>query len=115
MGKVIGWQPGGNFTANIIRQLWKDDNGRISRDTHIQYLDPRHLYLNHMDPLGAVVTIFNRRIAEKDKGDRNALGATLCTWHDRTVANDEDILRMNPVYPGMLAFAERVWKDGGYS
>ena len=22
---------------------------------------------------------------------------------------------MNPVYPGMLAFAERVWKDGGYS
>lgn len=113
--KAIGWEPGGNFTANTIRQLWMDDNARISKDTSIQYLDSRHLYLNHMDPLEAVVTIFNRRISDKDKGDKNALGATLCMWHDRAVGKDEDILKMNPVYPGMLAFAERVWKGGGHS
>jgi len=34
-------------------------------------------------------------------------------WHDRAVAGPEDILRMNPVYPGMLAFAERTWEGGG--
>lgn len=111
--KVIGWEPGGNFTENTIRQLWMDDNGKISRDSIIQYIDSRHLYLNQMDPLETVVTIFNRRLANKEKGDRNAIGATLCTWHDRAVAKDEDILKMNAVYPGMLAFAERSWRGGG--
>ena len=112
--EVIGWQPGGNFTDNTIRQLWMDDNGRITGNANIRYIDSRHLYLNHFDPLESVVTIFHRRIAEKEKGDKAALGATLCMWHDRAVAKEDDILKMNPVYPGMLAFAERTWKGGGY-
>ncbi|MES2773033.1 MAG: family 20 glycosylhydrolase [Bacteroidota bacterium] len=111
--KVIGWEPGGNFTGNTIRQLWMDDNGKISRNGLIQYIDSRHLYLNHMDPLEAVVTIFNRRIGDKPKGDKNLLGGTLCLWHDRAVAKEEDVLKMNPVYPGMLAFSERSWRGGG--
>jgi hypothetical protein len=113
--KIIGWQPGGNFNDNTIRQLWMDDNGKIAGNSNIQYIDSRHLYLNHMDPLEAVVTIFNRKIANKEKGDASALGATLCMWHDRAVAKEEDVLKMNPVYPGMLAFAERVWRGGGHS
>lgn len=113
--KVIGWEPGGNFTDNTIRQMWMDDNARISSSATIQYIDSRHLYLNHMDPLEAVVTIFNRRISNKENGDNNAIGATLCMWHDRAVAEEEDVQRMNPVYPGMLSFAERVWRGGGYS
>jgi hypothetical protein len=92
-----------------------DDNGKIAGNSNIQYIDSRHLYLNHMDPLEAVVTIFNRNIANKEKGDASALGATLCMWHDRAVAKEEDVLKMNPVYPGMLAFAERVWRGGGHS
>ena len=76
--KVIGWEPGGNFTDNTIRQMWMDDNARISSSATIQYIDSRHLYLNHMDPLEAVVTIFNRRISNKENGDNNAIGATLC-------------------------------------
>ena len=111
--KVIGWQPGGNFTDNTIRQLWMDDNAHLSKDSKIQYIDSRHLYLNHMDPLESVATIYNRRLGDKEKGDAFALGATLCMWHDRAVANENDILRMNPVYPGMLAFAERSWRGGG--
>lgn len=113
--KVIGWEPGGNFSDNTIRQMWMDDNAHISSNTNIQYIDSKHLYLNHMDPLEAVVTIFNRKISNKEKGDRNAVGATLCMWHDRNISKEDDILKMNPVYPGMLAFAERSWQGGGNS
>ncbi len=111
--RVIGWEPGGNFTSNTIRQLWMEDTGPKLSESHIQYIDSRHLYLNHMDPLEAVVTIFNREIGGKKEGDSLLLGGTLCTWNDRRVETPEDILRMNPVYPGIIAFAERTWGGGG--
>ncbi len=111
--KVIGWQPGGNFTPQTIRQRWMTDNAFSERNPGVQYIDSRHLYLNHMDPFESVVTIYNRQIAEKNQGDSLALGATLCMWHDRAVNTADDILRMNPVYPGMVAFAERTWRGGG--
>ncbi len=112
--KIIGWEPGGNFTTNTIRQLWMDDAGKKMDAEGTQYIDSRHLYLNHMDPLEAVVTIFNRKILGKEKGDTSALGGTICMWHDRAVAKEADILTMNPVYPSMLAFAERSWRGGGH-
>ncbi len=111
--KVIGWQPGGNFTNSTIRQLWMDDNAHHTSDINIQFIDSRHLYLNHMDPLESVVTIFNRKIGDKEKGDASLLGGTICMWHDRAVSKEDDVLRMNPVYPAMLAFAERSWRGGG--
>lgn len=112
--KVIGWEPGGNFSDNTIRQLWMEDIQGTAGKGNIQYIDSRHLYLNHMDPLEAVVTIFNRKIGEKEVGDKNLLGATLCLWHDRIVAKEDDMLQMNPVYPGMIAFSERTWQGGGH-
>ncbi len=111
--KVIGWQPGGNFTESTIRQLWMDDNAHHTSNNQIRFIDSRHLYLNHIDPLEAVTTIFNRKIADKEKGDATTLGGTICMWPDRAVAKEEDVLQMNPVYPGMLAFAERSWRGGG--
>ena len=84
--KVIGWQPGGNFSESTIRQLWMDDNGKITANSKLRYIDSRHLYINHMDPLESVVTIFNRQIGNKDKGDPSALGGAICMWHDRAVA-----------------------------
>lgn len=113
--KVIGWQPGGNFTNSTLRQLWMDDNGHALEGANIQFIDSRHLYLNHMDPLESVVTIFNRKIGDKEKGDNSTLGGTLCTWNDRAAAKEEDVLNMNPVYPGILTFAERSWRGGGKS
>lgn len=111
--RIIGWEPGGNFTKNTIRQLWMDDNGKIASQNNIQYIDSRHLYLNHMDPLEAVTTLFFRQICGIEQGNSNALGGIICTWNDRAAASEEDIMLMNPVYPGMLAFAERVWRGGG--
>ncbi len=111
--RVVGWQPGGNYTPSVFRQLWMDDNAHLAGNNGVQVIDSRHLYLNHMDPLEAVTTIFNRRIGDRDHGDGTLLGATLCMWPDRRVAEAIDVLRMNPVVPGMLAFAERTWRGGG--
>ncbi len=111
--KVIGWQPGGNFTDATIRQLWMEDKSHLSANTKIQFVDSRHLYLNHMDPLEAVTTIFNRKIGDRDQGDASTIGGTICTWPDRAVAKEEDVFTMNPIYPGILAFAERSWLGGG--
>lgn len=111
--KVIGWEPGGNFTESTIRQLWMEGATQVSRNKNIKYIDSRHLYINHMDPLESVVTIFNRRICNLDQGNEAALGSIICTWPDRRVNKPEDVLIQNPVYPAMLAFAERSWRGGG--
>ena len=111
--KTIAWSPGAPLDDKTIRQLWMSDNGEKNISS-LQFIDSRHLYLNHMDPLEAVVTIFNRQIGDKEKEDKNMKGGTLCMWPDRRVENETDVLRMNPVYPGMLAFAERGWRGGGH-
>lgn len=111
--KVIGWQPGGNYNNATIRQLWREDAKRSFIEEGVPFIDSRHLYLNHHDPQEAVVTIFNRKISNRDQGDSFALGAILCLWHDRNVGREDDVLKMNPVYPGMLTFAERIWRGGG--
>lgn len=116
MGKqVVGWEPGGNLGPNTIRQVWREDAKRSFLPNGMRFIDSRHLYLNHMDPLESVATIYNRMIAGRERGDSLALGAILCMWNDRAAGRAEDILSMNPVYPGMLAFAERSWRGGGRS
>ncbi|WP_341838653.1 family 20 glycosylhydrolase [Chitinophaga pollutisoli] len=110
--KVIGWMPGGNFPESVIRQLWSEGSVDHGNDS-IQYIDSRQLYINHMDPLESVISIYQRQFCNTPAGNASALGATLCLWHDRNVAAEEDVMTMNPVYPSLLAFAERVWKGGG--
>lgn len=111
--QVIGWQPGGNFSASTIRQLWLDDLGKFTGNNQFRYVDSRHLYLNHLDPLESVTTIFYRQIGSRTKGDSIALGGTICLWPDRAVAAYSDIPIMNALYPAMLAFSERSWRGGG--
>jgi hexosaminidase len=113
--KTIGWEPGGNFLLSTIRQLWMDDNGRTTSQSDIKFIDSRHLYLNHMDPLETPVTLFFRKIGDVEKENNNIKGATLCLWPDRRVADKNKIFTENAVYPGMIAFAERTWRGGGDS
>ncbi|WP_184542041.1 family 20 glycosylhydrolase [Mucilaginibacter sp. FT3.2] len=108
--KTIGWSPGGNLPATTVRQLWMKE-GATSKT--VKYIDSRHMYLNHMDPLESVVTLFYRMIGDVPVGNNNVLGGEICLWNDRVVNKEEDVLTMNPVYPAMLAFAERSWKGGG--
>lgn len=111
--KVIGWEPGGKFTESTIRQLWMEDATKVSANHNVKYIDSRHLYINHMDPLESVVSIFKGKIANLDKGNDAALGGTLCVWPDRRVSKPEDVFMQTAVYPAVLAFAERSWRGGG--
>lgn len=109
--KVIAWQPGGNTPEGTMLQMWIGDTK--PKDNYIS-IDSRHLYLNHFDPLDAVVAIFNHQVCDVVKADDNKLGAILCNWPDRRVSKEEDLISMNAVYPGMLTFSERCWQGGGW-
>jgi hypothetical protein len=108
--KTIGWSPGGNLPAGTVRQLWMKEG---PTNKTVKYIDSRHMYLNHMDPLESVVTLFYRMIGDVPVSNNSVLGGEVCLWNDRAVNQQEDVLTMNPVYPAMLAFAERGWKGGG--
>jgi len=109
--QTIGWHPGGNYDDATIRQMW--ESGGMD-NSNARYIDSRSLYLNHMDPEESVVSIFERQLCDTTHGDKKKLGGEICLWNDRRVANEKDLLRMNPVYPAILAFAERSWRGGGF-
>lgn len=114
--RTIGWAPGGNYDDKTIRQLWVSEGPQKNEHEKniIQYIDSRDLYINHLDPLSGVVSIFDRRIGGVNEGNSSILGGSICLWNDDRAKNEKDILLMNAAYPDMLAFAERSWQGGGY-
>ena len=110
---TMGWEPGSNLAPQTYRQLWMGGPIVIEEKGDIVYVDSKHLYINHMDPLETVTTLFHRRIGEQDKGHKNLIGGTLCSWPDRTVSKAEDMFLQNAVYPSLITFAERSWRGGG--
>lgn len=111
--EVMGWQPGGNLSGNVIRQLWGEDSGTLSEGSNLVYIDSRNLYVNHHDALEAVPLIFNHKIGGHDRATDCAIGATLCLWNDRRLRRGENNFSHNAVYPALFAFAERTWVGGG--
>jgi hypothetical protein len=107
--EVIVWRPGQQIDTDktSITQLWSS-NGK-PKEGH-RYLDSRLNYLNHLDPLAGVVQLYFDRISGAAHGDSLRLGGILCCWNDNNVNNEYDILRQNPVYPGMLTYSETSWK-----
>lgn len=109
--KILAWNPGGKTLPGTIHQLWQ---GNVRPPLSQPSVDSRHLYLNHLDPLEGVASTFNHKILDVDRGDSLRLGAILCNWPDRKLANERDAILMNPVLPVMMAFAERSWCGGGF-
>lgn len=114
--RTIGWAPGGNYDDKTIRQLWISEGPQKNENKKniIQYIDSRDLYINHMDPMSGVVSIFDRRIGGVNEGNASVLGGSICLWNDDRAKNEKDILLMNAAYPDIIAFAERSWRGGGY-
>lgn len=111
--KTIGWDPGSNLMPQTIHQLWMGGPTAIPEQGEQIFIDSKHLYINHMDPLETVTTLFHRRIGEQEKAHQNLIGATLCAWPDRAVANPQDMFVQNAIYPALITFAERIWQGGG--
>ncbi|MES2006063.1 MAG: family 20 glycosylhydrolase [Bacteroidota bacterium] len=108
----VAWDPGAKLPyQGTIYQMWEGNTAPVKGKIKI---DSRHLYVNHFDPIDGVVSVFNHSICDAVQSDDEKQGAILCVWPDRRTNRQEDILTMNPVYPSMLAFAERTWKGGGW-
>lgn len=107
--EVIVWRPGQNIESDktSITQLWSEKGE--PKEGH-RYLDSRFNYLNHLDPFAGVAQLYFERICQSSHGDSLRLGGILCCWNDNNVNNEYDILRQNPVYPGMLTYSETSWK-----
>ncbi len=107
--EVIVWRPGQQIVSDktSITQLWSS-NGN-PKDGH-RYIDSRLNYLNHLDPLAGVAQLYFDRICGAAQGDSLRLGGILCCWNDNNVTDEYDIIRQNPVYPGMLTYSETSWK-----
>ena len=107
--EVIVWRPGQQIDSDktSITQLWSS-NGK-PKDGH-RYIDSRLNYLNHLDPLAGVAQLYFDRICGVAQGDSLRLGGILCCWNDNNVTDEYDIIRQNPVYPGMLTYSETAWK-----
>lgn len=113
--KTYGWEPGSNLERTTVRQLWMGGPKALEKNAGLRYIDSKHLYINHMDPLETVTTLFFRKFAEQDRGDEGLIGAILCAWPDRAVEKPRDMFYQNSVYPGMIAFSERIWRGTGES
>ncbi|WP_159731870.1 family 20 glycosylhydrolase [Sphingobacterium sp. 18053] len=111
--KTIGWEPGGNLQPHTIRQLWMGGPQAITNDSPFEVIDSQHLYINHMDPLETVTTLFYRELGGQSSENEKLMGATLCSWPDRAVHHERDVFHQNAVYPALLTFAERSWRGGG--
>lgn len=107
--EMMVWRPGSPVAGDSISitQLWSS-NGR-PKPGH-RYLDSRLNYLNHLDPLNGMGLLFFDRIGNAATGDSIALGGILCCWNDNLLRTERDVLSQNPVYPGMLTYAESLWK-----
>ncbi|BBE20173.1 beta-hexosaminidase [Aquipluma nitroreducens] len=107
--EVIVWSPGQHIENDTtsITQLWS--SAGKPKDGH-RYIDSRLNYLNHLDPLAGVVQLYFDRICGAAHGDSMRLGGILCCWNDNNVNDEYDIIRQNPVYPGMLTYSETSWK-----
>lgn len=114
--RVMGWSPGGNYPSTVIRQLWSAAEKSEIDNPDVYKVDSRNLYINHMDALESVVSIYYHSIldGETDLGDEHRLGGELCLWNDRNLFYGDLNNLHNPTYPSMIAFAEKTWCGGGY-
>lgn len=113
--RAMGWSPGGNYPPTVIRQLWSASQKSEIDNRDVYKVDSRNTYINHMDALESVVSIYNHRILDvvSDEEDEHLLGGELCLWNDRNLFYGDLNNLHNPTYPALIAFAERSWCGGG--
>lgn len=104
------WSPGLPGNDRTVLQLWRDNAapGETDRTPQLS-VDSTGGYLNSYDPLVTVQRHFFHQICGQPQGDDRALGAILCAWNDTRAADKANIFRFNPVWPGVLVFADAAW------
>ncbi len=105
--QLLVWHPGHLPDRNVITQLW---TGQARPLPGVACLDSRANYINHMDPFVGPVRVFFQQPCQTPTGNELALGGILCHWPDVNIGSQMDIYTQSPVFPAMLAYAERLWR-----
>ncbi len=107
--QIIVWRPGGMPGGKVITQAWSAGGRNNGRLPGIPFLDSRDDYVNHLDPFDLPQRELNLSTCGQPVGDEFALGGILCHWPDNNAGDQMNIYRQSPVFPAVLAAAERYW------
>jgi hypothetical protein len=106
--QVIVWRPGLSIKedSTSVSQLWSSNGKPLSGH---KYLDSRLNYLNHLDALNGIGLLYFDQVCGAHQGDSLRRGGILCCWNDNMLIDETNVIKQNPVYPGMLTYSEAVW------
>jgi len=107
--QIIVWRPGGMPGGSVITQAWSAGSRANGPLPGMPFLDSRDDYVNHLDPFDLPQRELNLATCGQPVGDAFALGGILCHWPDNNVGEPMNVYRQSPVFPALLAAAERYW------
>lgn len=105
---LMGWSPGLKLPGQTIKQLWMGSND--PRGDKTPYIDSQNsYYINHVDPEELLsVSAYQQPCRWGAKDEK--LGAIIGVWHDDAIAETEDVVRMNAVYPAIVLLSDNFWR-----
>ncbi|AQT69916.1 Beta-hexosaminidase [Anaerohalosphaera lusitana] len=109
---IVVWRPGHLPDKKVITQLWSRGPKPVPG---VRYIDSQANYVNHMDPLMGPVRAFFQQPCRVPQSTDLALGGILCHWPDNNVGKQINIYRQSPVFPAMLAYADRIWRGAQHN
>ena len=108
-GRVLmGWSPGLRLPGQSIKQLWM--GAKDPRGDACSYIDSQNsFYINHVDP-EEMLSVAAYQQPCRWGGKDEHLGAIIGVWHDDAIADTEDVVRMNAVYPAIVLLSDNFWR-----
>lgn len=108
-GRVLmGWSPGLRLPGQGIKQLWM--GARDPRGDKCPYIDSQNsFYINHVDP-EELLSVAAYQQPCRWGSEEEHLGAIIGVWHDDCIADTEDVVRMNAVYPAVVLLSDSFWR-----
>lgn len=105
---LMGWSPGLRLPGQGIKQLWM--GARDPRGDKCPYIDSQNsFYINHVDP-EELLSVAAYQQPCRWGSEEEHLGAIIGVWHDDCIADTEDVVRMNAVYPAVVLLSDSFWR-----
>lgn len=105
---LMGWSPGLRLPGQSVKQLWM--GAKDPRGDSTPYIDSQNsFYINHVDPEELLSVAAYQQPCRWGAKDEK-LGAIIGVWHDDAIADTEDVVRMNAVYPAIVLLSDSFWR-----
>ena len=105
---LMGWSPGLRLPGQAVKHLWMGAND--PRGDATPYIDSQNsFYINHVDP-EELLSVAAYQQPCRWGGKDEKLGAIIGVWHDDRIADTEDVVRMNAVYPAIALLSDSFWR-----